>query len=100
MKLANLFETTHNDENKDMNKTPPIGDTGSDLLTTAQAAKFLGVTMSRIRQHVMDGRLKTHQPTKGRRDHLIKMSDLEKFKDEGLKDNGRPPKDESDKKDK
>ena len=89
MKLSQIVETKQKDENDDMEKTPPPGDIG-DWLTTAQAAKVLKVTMSRVRQFIMDGRLKSHSPVKGRRDNLLKRSDVLKFKDEYREITGRP----------
>lgn len=98
MKLHNLFAplneltegVTKKSENDTMGKTPPPGEIG-EFITSAQAAKILGVTMSRIRQLVMDGRLTSHGPNKGRRDHLFKIGDVRKFKSDELKDAGRPP---------
>ena len=90
MRLHQLVEAKQKDENDDMQKTPPPGDIG-DWLTTAQAARILKVTMSRVRQFIMDGRLKSHSPVKGRRDNLLKKSDVLKFKDEDREITGRPP---------
>jgi len=99
MKLANLFETkASHSENDDMGKTPAPGKLG-DLISSAQAAKILGVTMSRIRQFVMDGRLKSYKPEKGRRDHMFKLSDIRAFNKEDREITGRPPEKGSDKKD-
>lgn len=95
MKLSKIFENkaTH-DENSDMGKTPAPGKLG-DLVTSAQSAKILGVTMSRIRQFVMDGRLKSYQPEKGRRDHMFKLADIRAFSKKDREITGRPPEDES-----
>ena len=105
MKLKDLFENkAAHDENSDMGKTPPIGKLG-DMISSAQAAKILGVTMSRIRQFVMDGRLKSYAPpTKGHRDHLFKLSAVRAFARKDREITGRPPehestKDKDDKKD-
>lgn len=99
MKLKDLFENkAAHSENSDMGKTPAPGKLG-DLITSAQAAKILGVTMSRIRQFVMDGRLKSHQPEKGRRDHMFKLADIRAFAKKDRDITGRPPEKEADKKD-
>jgi site-specific DNA-methyltransferase (adenine-specific) len=57
----------------------------SKLLTTEEAAKYLGVTPSRVRQFILEERLKSE---KYGRDHLIRESDLEQFakKDKDLGD--------------
>lgn len=87
MKLHQIHEGS--DEDETVRKAPPPGETGQ-YITSAQAAKILGVEMSRIRQLVADGKLKSHQPTEGRRDHMFKESEVrslaEKEKDKG----GRP----------
>lgn len=58
-----------------------------DLLTTQQAAAELGVTDSRVRQLIIDGKLPAQ---KFGRSHMIKRSDL---KDVVIGNRGRPPKD-------
>jgi excisionase family DNA binding protein len=55
--------------------------------TTEDAAKFLAVTPSRIRQFICEGRLKSE---KYGRDHLIQAADLHEFKKTGKKKRGRP----------
>lgn len=91
MKLNKLFESSpSHSENDDMGKTPAPGDLG-DYITSAQAARELGVTMSRIRQFVMEKRLKSHQPEKGRRDHMFKLADIKEFKKKEREITGRPP---------
>lgn len=94
MKLQNLVEYASSNERQTVKDAPPAGDTNTDLLTSAQAAKYLKVSMSRIRQLIGDGRLKSHQPTDGRRDHLIKKADLDEFNANERKENGRPSKDD------
>ena len=59
------------------------------LLTTTQAAEFLGVTSSRIRQLILDERLPA---TKVGRDQLIKEVDLVRFSELPRKRTGRPQK--------
>lgn len=98
MKLSNLFEkAAGHSENDDMGKTPAPGKLG-EYITSAQAARELGVTMSRIRQFVMDGRLKSYKPEKGRRDHIFKLSDVRQFAKEEREITGRPPEGKPDKK--
>lgn len=58
------------------------------LLTTNQAAEYLGVTPSRIRQLILEERLPA---TKIGRDQLIKNSDLRKFANVPRHRTGRPP---------
>jgi excisionase family DNA binding protein len=58
-----------------------------DLLTTRQAAQELGVTDSRVRQLILDGKLPAQ---KFGRSHMIKRNDLKRLE---LGNVGRPPKD-------
>ena len=55
-----------------------------DLLTTQQAAERLGVSASRVRQFILDGRLPA---TKLGRDNLIREADLRLIQDRKA---GRP----------
>lgn len=57
-----------------------------DLLTTQQAAAELGVTDSRVRQLIIDGKLPAQRFG---RSHMIRRSDL---KDVVIGNLGRPPK--------
>jgi excisionase family DNA binding protein len=57
-----------------------------ELLTTQQAAERLGITDSRVRQLVLEGRL---QAQKFGRSNMIRAADLKAV--EGIK-RGRPPK--------
>lgn len=76
MKLKSLFEDKDsNTENETLPQTPPPGKLG-EFITSAQAAQKLSVTMSRIRQFVMDGTLKSYPPEKGRRDNIFKLADV------------------------
>ena len=59
----------------------------SKFFTTEDAAEYLGVTPSRVRQFILENRLKSE---KLGRDHLIRESDLEEFAKEGKKKRGRP----------
>jgi excisionase family DNA binding protein len=94
MRIEQLFERmSHHSENSNMSKTPPPGKTG-EFVTTAQAARVLKVTMSRVRQLIMDGQLKSYGPEKGRRDNLLKLSDVKLFHRDAQKPAGRPPEDD------
>ena len=61
-----------------------------EWFTTEGAAKYLGVTASRVRQFIIESRLKS---VKYGRDHLIKESELKVFAKRGKKKRGRPEKD-------
>ncbi len=58
------------------------------LYTTESAAEYLGVTPARIRQVILQGRLKSE---KYGRDHLIRETDLRAYAEGGKKKPGRPP---------
>ncbi|MCB1822064.1 MAG: helix-turn-helix domain-containing protein [Candidatus Competibacteraceae bacterium] len=57
--------------------------------TTEQAAAYLGVTPSRVRQYIAEERLPSE---KYGRDHLIREHVLADFANKGKKKRGRPPK--------
>jgi site-specific DNA-methyltransferase (adenine-specific) len=57
--------------------------------TTEEAAQSLGVTSSRIRQFIVEERLKSE---KYGRDHLILEAELARFAKNGKKKRGRPKK--------
>ena len=59
------------------------------LYTTESAAEYLGVTPARVRQLIMEERLKSE---KYGRDHLIRETDLAGYQRSGKKKAGRPPK--------
>jgi len=61
----------------------------SEWFTTEGAAKYLGVTASRVRQLIIESRLKS---VKYGRDHLIEGSELKVFAERGKKKRGRPEK--------
>lgn len=77
MKIKDITESLK-DENRNLNTAPSSPEDGQ--MSTAQAAKFLGVTMGRIRQLIRDGKLSSDEPEKGRRDHKIKAKDVKDFK--------------------
>jgi excisionase family DNA binding protein len=100
MKLSDLFAHKINeseDENANTKDAPEPGGTG-EFITVKQAAKELGVSPARVRQFIMDGRLSTHEPEVGRRDNLLKKSEVERFGKKERKITGRP--EEGSKKDK
>ena len=59
------------------------------FFTTKDAAKYLGVSQSRIRQFIIEDRLES---IKYGRDHLIQETELERFSKDGKKRRGRPKK--------
>lgn len=59
----------------------------SKLYTTETAAEFLGVTAARVRQLILEGRLKSE---KYGRDHLIKEPELQWYTTSGKRKPGRP----------
>lgn len=90
MKLETLLEKrAKSDEADTVLKAPAPGKLG-EYITSAQAAKILNVEMSRIRQLVGDGKLKSHQPETGRRDHMFKKSEVEALKAKEKDKGGRP----------
>lgn len=61
----------------------------SKYFTTDEAAAYLGVSASRIRQYIAEERLPSE---KYGRDHMIRERDLVYFARSGKKKRGRPPK--------
>jgi excisionase family DNA binding protein len=88
MKINDIIIENKHDENRDLNKAPPPED---GRMTTAQAAKFLNVTMGRVRQMIMTGELDAKRPEKGRRDNLLAIKDVQEIKKKRKKP-GRPKK--------
>jgi len=91
MRLEDLYESSKSDEAETVRKSGPPGRLG-EYITSAQAAKILGVEMSRIRQMVSDGELKSYKPEEGRRDHILKLSEVRAIKDKEKDKGGRPKK--------
>lgn len=85
-----LEKVSRRREDYNLNLAPPPGSTGQ-FITTAQAAKILKVNMSRVRQLVADGTLQSHKPVKGRRDHLLRQSQVRALAKKDRKRTGRPP---------
>jgi site-specific DNA-methyltransferase (cytosine-N4-specific) len=61
----------------------------SKYFTTEDAARYLGVTPSRVRQLILNKRIESE---KVGRDHLIKEAAVEYFAEHGKKKRGRPKK--------
>ena len=95
MKISELYNILNESKNEDEtpNDAPPPS---GSLISTAQAAKILGVSMSRIRQYKQDGVLTPESgPEPGSRDKWWKMKDIQSLKDKQedgeLPRTGRPP---------
>lgn len=86
--LIKEFEET-TDEKETVRDAPPAGDLGQ-YITSAQAARILNVSMSRVRQFVQEKRLKSYNPVPGRRDNLFKRADVEQFDKKPRERTGRP----------
>lgn len=100
MKLGDLInESSAREEKQTVRDAPPPGKIG-EFINSAQAAKIIGVNMSRVRQLVGDGSLKTYEPEPGRRDHMFKLSEVEAFAKKDRPITGRPPEGKSKKKSK
>ena len=94
MEINTLLELmARRKEEYDIDKAPAVGNLGP-YMTTAQAARELDVSMSRIRQFIADGKLKSYKPEKGRRDHMLKTSQVRAFKKKPRERTGRPVEDE------
>ena len=108
MKLKDIRDDVvleSDNEDKDTKSAPPPGKLG-EFITTKQAAKILKVSVGRVRQFIMDGKLKSYSPEVGRRDNMLKLSSVNKFASKDRPITGRPDegkgtstKDKDDKKD-
>jgi len=87
MRLEQLFE--RKSENADVKKAPPPGELGK-FITVKQAAKICNCTPSRIRQFIMEDRLKTHSPEIGRRDNMLELTAVQAFCKKDRPITGRP----------
>lgn len=95
MKLNELHDIVEgSNEEETVRKAPAPGKTG-DLITTAQAARILNVEMSRVRQLIGDGTLKSYGPEEGRRDHYLKKAEVEAHKSKEKDEGGRPEKEDN-----
>jgi excisionase family DNA binding protein len=91
MKLEHLFKAiSESDESSTPDKAPPVSDKLGEYITTAQAANILNVSMSRVRQFIMEKRLKSYSPEPGRRDNMLKLSEVQAFKEKDRERTGRP----------
>lgn len=94
MKLHLILEYKQaRDEAETVRDAPPAGNLGQ-YITSAQAARILDVSMSRVRQFVQDGRLKSYSPEPGRRDNLFKRADVEALATKPRERTGRPKKED------
>lgn len=90
MKLQLITELRDDSKDKEAEaKTTGTNDMGQ-YITTKQAADILGVDASRVRQFIMDGRLKAHNPVPGRRDNFLIRADVEAFDKKPRERTGRP----------
>lgn len=89
MNLSDIYEDVKSREDQTVINAPSPGKLG-EYVTTAQAAKILNVEMSRIRQLVGEGKLKSYKPEEGRRDHMLKISEVRAIKDKEKDKGGRP----------
>lgn len=91
MKLVDIKDLNESEsEGKaNLDSAPAPGNLGQ-FITSAQAAVILDVDQSRIRQFVADGRLTSHKPVKGQRDHMFKQADVHALKEKERPITGRP----------
>lgn len=91
MKLAQIKDLSESESEgkKDLASAPSPGNLGQ-FITSAQAAVILNVDQSRIRQFVADGRLTSHKPVKGQRDHMFKQADVRELAKKDRPITGRP----------
>lgn len=82
MKLADLIPLNEDSIPSDTDVAP--------RLSTTQAAKKLGVSPSRVRQLIGQGRLHANGPKKGRRDNMLTTDEVNAFAKKERKITGRP----------
>ena len=99
MKLFELKSLLETNEDLTVRDAPAPGQLGQ-FITTAQRRKILGVGMSRVRQYIMEKRIKTYHPVPGRRDNFLKLSEVDAFAKKSREITGRPPEGEDKSKDK
>lgn len=76
MKLEDAAKYLREVDDEDRKRPPPVK--GGGTISTAQAASILGVTVSRVRQLIGQGKLKpTVKPRKGDRDHELLKKDVD-----------------------
>lgn len=89
IKDLNDLRESESEGSKDLASAPAPGNLGQ-FITSAQAAVILDVDQSRIRQFVADGRLTSHKPVKGQRDHMFKQADVRDLAKKDRPITGRP----------
>lgn len=92
MKLAEAAKYLREVDDEDKGNVPPIS--GGGTISTKQAAKILGVSVSRVRQMLGGGGEKKSldadtKPRPGDRDHEIKLKDVQALKN-NMPKKGRP----------
>ena len=98
MKLEDAAKFLKEKDDEDKGKAPPV--TGGGEVSTKQASKILGVSVSRVRQMIGDGTLKAKiSPRPGDRDHEIPLKDVQALKN-NMPKKGRPSKGKTDDNDK
>ena len=75
MKLQDAARFLQEVDHEDEKRPPPVK--GSGTISTSQAARILGVVVSRVRQFIRDKILKSTKPQKGDRDHEILKKDVD-----------------------
>jgi hypothetical protein len=90
MKLLDVQKILESDnEDITVRDAPAPGQLGP-YITTAQARNIIGVSMSRVRQFILEKRIKTYSPTPGRRDNMLKLSEVQAFAKKKREITGRP----------
>lgn len=88
MKLSEAAKYLKEVDDEDKGNVPPVS--GGGTVSTKQAAKILGVSVSRVRQMIGDNTIKASiNPRPGDRDHEIKLKDVQALKN-NMPKKGRP----------